>query len=117
MSVSSVARLLLLSFTWLLLLCVKGSVGLATEAREPWLAIPSIDRQIPGDSTAEFREAPDSISDIVIHIPAGGSHINYGSIHTKINTESSDLATKSASGLGGLELRIQLTAAGGFQFQ
>src|SRR2546423_1213326 len=98
MSVSPVARLLLLSFTWLMLLCLKGSVGLATETRDPWLAIPSIDRQVEGDSTAEFRETPDSISDIVIHIPAAGSHINYGSIHTKVNTESSDLATKSASG-------------------
>jgi hypothetical protein len=54
---------------------------------------------------------------MVLHIPAGGSHINYGTIHTKVNTESADIATKSTSGADGLELNVDLTAAGGFQFQ
>jgi hypothetical protein len=54
---------------------------------------------------------------MVIHIPGGGSHINYGTIHTKVNTESADIATTSSSGAEGLELNVDLTAAGGFRFQ
>ncbi len=51
---------------------------------------------------------------LVLHIPRGGSRINYGMIHTKVNTEAADVAMKSSTVAEGLELHIDLTAAGGF---
>ena len=54
---------------------------------------------------------------MVVHIPGGGSHINYGTIHTKVNTESADIATRSTSGAEGLELKVDLTGRRGFRFQ
>ena|SRR5579862_1997503 len=110
-------RILMLVLGGLGLMCGIGPGELATETRNPWLAIPQIDGQIYADSQAEFQVAADSIQTIEIHIPAGGSHINYGTIHTKVNAESSDVAMQSSSGIDGLNLHIQLTAASGFQFQ
>jgi uncharacterized caspase-like protein len=51
---------------------------------------------------------------LVLHIPAGGSRINYGTIHTKVNTESADVAMKSTNGMDGFTLNIDLAGAGGF---
>lgn len=117
MNVFSAGRNLRLTLTGLAMLYPCSSGVMAREMPNPWLALPQIGREVSGDSSGEFREAPDSIHDIVVHIPYGGSHILYGTIHTKVNTESADLATQSVSNSDGLELRIQLTAAGGFQFQ
>lgn len=86
-------------------------------ARDPWLSLPQVQAQVPADSAADFSDPPESIRQIVIHIPAGGSHVEYGTIHTKVNTESTDVVMQSASGLEGIELRIDLTAGSGFPFR
>ncbi len=93
----------------------RGRAG--SNLRVPSLLLPEIGGSISGDGTAEFAQPPDSVREMVLHIPGGGSHINYGTIHTKVNTESADIATKSTSGAEGLELHVDLTAAGGFRFQ
>lgn len=110
-------RISAIALAVLALLRLDGTGVQAPDARTPWLALPEIDGRISGDGTAEFSNAPDSVQAMVIHIPAGGPHINYGTIHTKVNTESADIATKSTSGVDGFELKVDLTAAGGFRFQ
>jgi uncharacterized caspase-like protein len=95
----------------------EGANGQVTGVTLPSLLLPEINGNIPGDGTADYSQPPDLVRQMVIHIPAGGSHINYGSIHTKVNTESADIATKSTSSADGLELKVDLTAAGGFRFQ
>ena len=109
--------LLVLGVCWLASPGLDGAGGQAANVRVPWLLLPEIDGRISGDGAAEFAQAPATVGKMVIHIPAGGSHINYGTIHTKVNTESADIATKSSSGAEGLELNVDLTAAGGFRFQ
>jgi hypothetical protein len=109
--------LLALGLGWAALPGPDGAAGQDASIRVPWLLLPEIDGRIAGDGTAEFPQSPGTVGKMVIHIPAGGSHINYGTIHTKVNTESADIATKSSSGVEGLELSVDLTAAAGFRFQ
>jgi hypothetical protein len=113
----SAVRIILLSLSWLALFRVGGIDGQVADMHIPLLLLPEIEGRIAGNGTAEFAQSPGSVKAMVIHIPAGGSHINYGSIHTKVNTESADIATQSTSGSDGLDLKVDLTAAGGFRFQ
>jgi len=83
--------LLVLGLCWAALPGLDGAGGQAPNVRVPWLLLPEIDGRISGDGTAEFAQPPGSVGKMVIHIPAGGSHINYGTIHTKVNTESADI--------------------------
>jgi uncharacterized caspase-like protein len=99
------------------LLSLGGAASQPAPANEPWLDLPQINQRVAIDSSLALGDAPASIQQLVFHIPAGGSRVNYGSIHTKVNTESADVAMKSASGLDGLVLNIDLTGAGGFPMQ
>jgi uncharacterized caspase-like protein len=117
MKILSFARSTLLGLFCLAPVCLSGAGGQAPDARIPWLLLPEIAGKITGNGTAEFAQAPGGVGEMDIHIPAGGSHINYGTIHTKVNTESADIATRSVSGAEGLELRVDLTKAQGFRFQ
>jgi uncharacterized caspase-like protein len=85
--------------------------------RDPWLVLPEAEFRVAGDGAADCDRDPNSIQKMEIHIPDPGSHIDYGTIHTKVNTEASDIAMKSTSGETGVDLSIDLTAAGGFRFQ
>ena len=109
--------MVLLSLAGLALPHSDASLGQITNVRIPSLALPEINGTIAGNDTAEYSQPPSSVRHMVIHIPGGGSHINYGTIHTKVNTESADIATKSTSDADGLALNVDLTAAGGFAFQ
>src|SRR5580692_10440477 len=102
-------RISAIALAGLALLRFDGTGVQAPDAHIPWLALPEIDGRVSGDGTAEFSNAPDSVQAMVIHIPAGGPHVNYGTIHTKVNTESADIATKSSSGSDGFELKVDLT--------
>ena len=117
MKIPSILRLALLSLAWLAMIHIDGVSGQVTDARIPALLLPEIEGRIAGNGSADFTQAPDSVKEMDIRIPAGGSHINYGTIHTKVNTESADIATQSTSSSEGLELKVDLTAAGGFRFQ
>jgi hypothetical protein len=110
-------RIVLLCFCGLGLMRLNGAGGQVPDAHIPWLLLPEIDGKILGDGTADFAQAPAGVREMDIHIPGGGSHINYGTIHTKVNTESADIATRSVSGAEGLELHVDLTKAQGFRFQ
>jgi Caspase domain len=80
----------------------------------PWLEIPDASSRVPANSSLTLTAAPQSVQQIVLHIPVGGSRISYGMIHTKVNTEATDVAMKSSSASSGFALKIDLTAAGGF---
>jgi hypothetical protein len=109
--------MIMFALAGLALLRLDGVGEQAEDAHVPWLSLPDIDGRVSGNDTAEFSKLPDSVQAMVVHIPAGGPHINYGTIHTKVNTESADIATKSTSSSDGFELKVDLTAAGGFRFQ
>ena len=84
---------------------------------EPWLELPQAGQRVAIDGSLTLEQPPGSIQQLVLHIPAGGPRINYGSIHTKVNTESADVAMKSTNGLDGFTLNVDLTGAGGFPMQ
>src|SRR5450432_2525192 len=98
MKLLTAMKLAVFALAGLALLRLDGAGGGAADARVPWLILPEIDGRVSGDGTAEFSNLPDAVQAMVIHIPSGGPHINYGTIHTKVNTESADIATKSTSG-------------------
>lgn len=111
------AKVLFVTFAVLLLLNVHGSRSHAAEGHDPYLVLPEADFRVAGNGVGECTQAPGSIRNMVIYIPAGGSHVDYGSIHTKVNTEAADIAMRSTAGATGMELHVDLTAAGGFRFQ
>jgi uncharacterized caspase-like protein len=94
-----------------------GAAGQPSAKNQPWLEIPQAAPHLEGDSSATLSMAPGSIHQLVFHIPAGGSRIDYGTIHTKVNTEATDGAMKSASGLDEMVLNVDLNGVGGFPLQ
>jgi len=107
-------RSLLITAAGALLLSLGGGASQPASQRDPWLELPQADQRIEIDSTIALEQPPAAIRQLVFHIPAGGSRIDYGTIHTKVNTEAADVAMKSTSGLDGITLNVDLTGAGGF---
>lgn len=99
------------------LLTLGGAAGQSSANNLPWLEVPQAAQRLDVDSSSTLSSSPGSIHELVFHIPAGGSRIDYGTIHTKVNTESADVAMKSMSGMDGLVLNVDLTGAGGFPLQ
>jgi len=117
MNWTSALRISLVLFSGLALAPLQGASDVASEAANVSLLLPELGLRIPGNGYAEFRQPADSIRTLILTIPKSGSHVDYGAIHTKVNTESADVATQSASDAEGLELKVDLQAAGGFQLQ
>ncbi len=103
---------------WLLpltaMFVIPPFAGEAPAGNLPWLELPEPGVRVEANESAEVAAKPASIKKLVLHIPAGGSHINYGTIHAKVNTEAADVAMKSASGSDGISLTVDLEGAGGF---
>jgi uncharacterized caspase-like protein len=99
------------------LITLGGATGQTASKNLPWLEIPQASQHLEVDSTSSLSEAPGGIHQLIFHIPAGGSRIDYGTIHTKVNTEATDVAMKTTSGLDGMTLDVDLTGAGGFPLQ
>jgi len=110
-------RSLLVTILGAALLSLGGSASQPAPTNEPWLELPQVSQRVAVDSSVALDQPPGAIQQLVLHIPAGGPRISYGTIHTKVNTESSDVAMKSASSLDGLVLNVDLTGAGGFPMQ
>jgi hypothetical protein len=96
------------------LLTLGGVAGQPSSKSQPWLEIPQAAQRLEIDSSSSLNASPGSIHQLIFHIPAGGSRIDYGTIHTKVNTESADVAMKTTSELDEMVLNIDLTSAGGF---
>ena len=109
-----VIRSLLVTTVGASLLLLGGAASDPVLPNEPWLELPQAGQRVAIDSSIALDQPPGSIQQIVLHIPAGGSRINYGTIHTKVNTESADVAMKSTNGMDGFTLNVDLTGAGGF---
>jgi len=107
-------RPLALTMLGVMLLSLSGAGSQRASTNEPWLEIPQASERLAVDSTVALGQAPGAIQQLVFHIPAGGSRIDYGTIHTKVNTEAADVAMTSTSSLDGLVLNVNLTGAGGF---
>jgi hypothetical protein len=110
-------RNLLITLAGAALLTLGGGASQPARNSDPWLELPQADERVEVDGAAVLDRAPGSIQQLVLRIPAGGPRINYGSIHTKVNTESADVAMKSTNGLDGFVLNLDLTGAGGFPMQ
>jgi hypothetical protein len=107
-------RNLLVTIAGAALLTLGGGASQPARTSDPWLELPQINEHVEVDGAVVLDRPPASIQQIVLRIPAGGPRINYGSIHTKVNTESADVAMKSTNGLDGFILNVDLTGAGGF---
>ena len=112
--VATVFRSLLVMVVGVTLLTLGGGASQPARNNDPWLELPQAGQRVAVDSTIALDQSPNSIQQLVLHIPAGGPVISYGTIHTKVNTESADVAMKSTSGLDGFILNVDLTGAGGF---
>jgi Caspase domain len=110
-------RRLLLIMAGAALLSLGGGASEPVPSTEPWLELPQANQRVAVDSSIALDQPPSSVQQLVLHIPAGGPRINYGTIHTKVNTEATDVAMKSTSGLDGMALNVDLTGAGGFPMQ
>jgi hypothetical protein len=99
------------------LLSLGGAASDPAPTNEPWLELPQANQRVAIDSSLALDAAPSSVQQIVFHIPAGGPRVNYGTIHTKVNTESADVAMKSTSNMDGITLNVDLNGAGGFPMQ
>ena len=109
-----ILRSLLVATIGASLLLLGGAASDPVLPNEPWLELPEAGQRVAVDSSIVLEQAPGSIQRLVLRIPAGGSRINYGTIHTKVNTESADVAMKSSNGMDGFTLNVDLTGAGGF---
>jgi hypothetical protein len=107
-------RSVLLSVVGATLLSLGGGASQPARSSDPWLELPQSGEHVAVDSSVVLDRVPGSIQQLVLRIPAGGPRINYGSIHTKVNTESSDIAMKSTDGVDGFVLNVDLSQAGGF---
>lgn len=110
-------RNLLLTMAGAALLGLGGGASQPARTSDPWLELPQANQKVAVDSSIALEVAPGSIQRLVLRIPAGGPRINYGSIHTKVNTESADVAMKSTNGMDGFILDVDLNGAGGFPMQ
>jgi uncharacterized caspase-like protein len=107
-------RTLLVTIAGATLLSLGGAAVDTVPTTEPWLELPQANQRVEVDGSLALEQPPSSIQQLVLRIPAGGPSISYGTIHTKVNTESADVAMKSTSGLDGFTLNVDLTGAGGF---
>jgi hypothetical protein len=110
-------RKLLLTMAGAVLLSLGGGASQPARSSDPWLELPQANQKVAVDSTIALNEAPTSIQRLVLRIPAGGPRVDYGSIHTKVNTESTNVAMKSTNGMDGFILDVDLTSGGGFPMQ
>jgi hypothetical protein len=107
-------RKLLVTIVGAALLSLGGAASQPAKTNDPWLELPQANERVEVDGAVTLNRAPGSIQQLVLRIPAGGPRINYGSIHTKVNTESADIAMQSSNGLDGFVLNVDLTKSGGF---
>jgi hypothetical protein len=108
-------RRLLIAMVGCAFFCFALGASQPVPANEPWLEVPQASQpHIAVDSSTEIAQAPGSVRQLVFHVPAGGSGVSYGAVHTKVNTESADVAMKSSSTADGMDLNVDLTGAGGF---
>jgi hypothetical protein len=96
------SAILLVTLAGAALLTLGGGASQPARNSDPWLELPQAAQRVEVDGAARARPArPAPSSSWSSAFRPADPAINYGSIHTKVNTESADVAMKSTSGLDG----------------
>lgn len=77
------------------------------------LEIPELTTTLDANSSATLPLAP--VSFVKLHITRNPSEIDYGSIHTRINTEAADILMTTTGTTDGILCNLDLNRHGGFQ--
>ena len=103
-----------LVITLLLVIQLPGhSVVAPLKPGEISLEIPEAGANLEANSTAQMSTAP--ITYLKLHIARNPTDIDYGSIHTRINTEASDTLMTTTGTADGILCNLDLNRHGGFQ--
>ncbi len=90
------------------------SVTVALKPGEIWLEIPEAAAgHVDANTTAKISTAP--LSYMKLHIARSSSEIDYGTIHTRINTEAADILMTTTGTTDGILCNLDLNRHGGFQ--
>jgi hypothetical protein len=89
------------------------SVTVALKPGEIWLEIPEVSARAEANTTAKISTAP--LTFMKLHIALNASEIDYGTIHTKINTEAADILMTTTGTSDGILCNLDLNRHGGFQ--
>jgi hypothetical protein len=92
---------------------VGRSVVMPLKPGEIWLEIPETQTRVEANTTAEISTAP--LTYLKLHIAKQSSDIDYGSIHTRINTEAADTLMTTTGTEDGILCNLDLKHHGGFQ--
>jgi len=87
--------------------------GDTAKLAEMWLEIPELQRQVEANGSAVLPRG--HISSLQLHINGQPGQINYGSIHTKVNTEAANDITTIRSTAEGFLCNLDLGHRGGFE--
>jgi hypothetical protein len=89
------------------------SVTVALKPGEIWLEIPEAAAHVDANTSAQISTAP--LSFLKLHIARSSSEIDYGTIHTKINTEAADILMTTTGTSDEILCNLDLNRHGGFQ--
>ncbi len=93
-----------------------GFSDFTPDTASAWLELPQLAVRVTGDGSIVIPGQPEFVHQLVLHLPRGGSGINYGKIHTKVNTEATDTVMRSVGLAEGTALQLDLAAGSGFLF-
>ncbi len=103
---------LVLALVFIIQLTIHGVVA-PLKPGEISLEIPEAGAKLEANSTTQISTAP--ITYLKLHIARNASDIDYGSIHTRINTEASDTLMTTTGTVDGILCNLDLNRHGGFQ--
>ena len=94
----------------------SGRVGMgstvALKPGEVWLELPELSTRVEANSTVQVSVAP--VNYLKLHIAKSSSEIDYGSIHTRINTEAADVLMTTTGTTDGILCNLDLNHLGDF---
>ncbi len=101
--------------TFAALVCTVLSLTAQVDLSAPsiWLEVPSLHLRVDAEGAAVVPTS--EFDSLVIHLGRQPSQVNYGSIFTKINTESANIIMTTTSTADGIMCRFDLSLRGGFR--
>ena len=110
---SSFGKVFLLTALLLWVQLPGRSVVVPLKPGEITLEIPEASAKVEANSSAQLSTAP--VTYLKVHIARNSSDIDYGSIHTRINTEAADTLMTTTGTTDGILCNLDLNRHGGFQ--
>jgi len=80
-----------------------------------WMEVPSLKLNVEANGSALIHS--DAVDSFIIHIRKQPGQVDYGSITSKINTESSNMVMTTSSGTDGIHCIFELGREGGFRLK